>query len=150
MYILIRKISPYTGADIVLGIFCNKSQAEITAGNYLSHYYQHLEDDPWKDQAYVDENLSTDQIIIEEYHCECISGQTVFLVSHYSEAFGQVVRSIDKVFKIEKEADERCQDLENEENDFPGYALYQKIRIGDTLSDANENQPHTIYFKNIL
>ncbi len=141
MYILIRKISPYTGADIVLGLFCQKSQAEIATGNYLSHYYLYPEEDPWKDQAYVDEQLSPEQIIIEEYYCECMPSTTVFLVSHYTDAFGKLTRMIDSVFKSKKEAVDRCRELEKEENDFPGYAKYQEIVVGEILSDAREEQP---------
>jgi len=141
MHLLVRKISEYTGADVFLGIFYEKPEAENALNKYRENYLASPELDPWKEQAYVDEHLSLDQFEIIEIEEKMNTESIIFIVSKYSEAFGQVGRDIDKAYENLKDAQQRCDELDNEDAEFPQYALYQEFKIGEIASDAPDDQP---------
>ncbi len=99
MFILLRKISPYTNEDIILGIFENKSLTEDAREMYINHS---LVADKCASQAYVTINLEKDVIIIDAKAIlqldDKIEKLNLFVVSKYFEGFGQIIRKIKLIF----------------------------------------------------
>lgn len=141
MFLLIRKISEYTGTDITLGVFCEIQGAEAAAQKYRDKYLTNPELDPWHEQAHVDEHLSPVHLVVEELEGEQVASGSVYLVSKYTEAFGQVDREIIQVYENPRDAKERCNELDIEHDDFPHYSLIQELIIGEIASDAPGHQP---------
>ena len=130
MYLLIRKISAYTGSDVFLGIFHERQEAQISLDSYRAAYLASPSLDPWKDQAYVSEHLSLDQFRVVEIESKQQVGSTVYVVSHYFDAFGQVHREFDGVFETLADAKSRCDELESDEVEFPHYAEFEAFIVG--------------------
>lgn len=139
MLLLIRRISPYTGADVLLGVFTAAAQAEAARAEYLERYAAGRRSDPWRRQAYRDEGLSAQDLVLQAIEGPATDGAEVFVVSEYSEGFGQIVRRFDSVHASADAAAARIAEIEAAED--AQYALCQRARVGVTLSDAREDQP---------
>lgn len=99
LFLLIRKISPYTGEDLFLGIYDEHDLANQQRTQYIQYCKTA---DPWKDQAYKEVDLEKDVLIMEvhekitekEFPSE---GQQIFLVSGLLEGFGQIIKDLHSI-----------------------------------------------------
>lgn len=138
---LVRRISSYTGPDVLLGLFETVEEVEFAKATYLVRYTGSPDADPWRQQAYKDDGLAAGDLQVESFECTATRGTDVFVVADYSEGFGQVVRKLNSVHRSRGSADERVAELDAADDMFPHYALVQEVRVGVLLSDAPEVQP---------
>lgn len=139
MFLLIRRISPYTGADLLLGVFVSAEQAGAARADYLARYATGLASDPWHEQAYKAAGLVESDLLVRAMDTPTAMGAEVFVVSHYLDFFGQLVRQFDSLHASAEAAEARVVEVEAE--DDSGYAMVQRVRIGVSLSDASDAQP---------
>src|SRR3954454_3566780 len=96
--LLIRKISPYLGANVLLGVFPTAREAEQHRDAYFAMRTQTPASDPWREQPYKPEGLKMSDLLISDVQGSRVSsGSVVFVISSYSEGFGQTVRSFTSV-----------------------------------------------------
>jgi hypothetical protein len=144
MYLLIRNISEYTAAHVLLGVFGTAEELERARGEYTAKYTADPTSDPWRNQAYKDPGLASKDWVVEEVVGSAQDGAEVFIVSNYFEGFGQVVRKFDSIHHSAIDANKRVAELDAVEDRFPHYALVQQVLVGTLLSDAPEEQPRLI------
>ena len=115
------KISPYTGADLCLGIFSTKDSAHSAKENYIATV-KHK--DPWARQAYHEVDLLKDVELIEiAIDGKQITGRPdVYLISEYSDGFGQIIRKLKMICFSKHRAQEFITQLEDEDFSFPTWA----------------------------
>lgn len=134
-YILIRKISNYDGADLLLGIFDDRAKAEQCRADYLTRLKK--TSDPWAKQSYRDVSPQEDTVIEAFEFSLDKSGavaQTIYLVSQYQEGFGQIIRNYVGAFVTASEAEEYSERLDSdEEQSFPHYCLVDQIVLNEFI-----------------
>jgi len=140
MHLLIRRISSYTAADVLLGVFETAEQAQSARAAYAARYAADPDSDPWREQGYKDAGLPIGDLVIRELAAPSGSAE-VLVVSNYSEGFGQVVRKFDSLHRSKADADRRMAELDAQDDLFPHYAICQRAVVGVLLSDAREDQP---------
>jgi hypothetical protein len=91
LHALIRKISPYTGPDLFLGLFSDVAKAGAAREAYLMRVSAA---DPWSQQAYRKVDLGSDVRIVEinDFREPADDSRVVFLVTAYLEDMGQISR----------------------------------------------------------
>lgn len=142
MFLLVRQISPYTGADVLLGVFTSAERAESCRAAYLERRASGQESDPWRDQAYRDRGLTSSDVLVRPMAGPSEAVAEVFVVSHYLEGFGQIVRKFDSIHASESAAEARIAAIEADPDAH--YALSQRARIDVLLSDARDDQPGAV------
>jgi hypothetical protein len=144
MYALIRKISPYTGPDILLGVYTSESDAERGSETYLQRHSNAAASDPWFKQAYRPDGLKASdlQIVPLGTRIRANDGDEVCVVSIYLEMFAQTWRDLDSVHLSDTLGRSRIAEIDRENTSDPRYGLLQKVRIGVLQSDKPEHQPH--------
>ncbi|WP_434419988.1 hypothetical protein [Nannocystis pusilla] len=139
-FLLIRRMSAYTSADVLLGVFTTAALADAARAAYLARYAADPASDPWREQAY-----KADGLVAEDLEVRCFSGPAeateVVVVSNYSEGFGQTSRRFDSLHESMAAAEARIAALNDVEDMFPHYALPQRARLDALLSDAEKDQP---------
>ena len=136
-FLLIRKISPYTAPDILLGVFDSEYAAQDVRNSYLDRYrptdqkpmtngwlaqifpwlWYHADtnpnDDPWHKQGYKSDGLTDDDLVIQTFDME---GDPTFneisVVSCYYDAMGQISREIDSIHPNRLVAEQRMKEIE--------------------------------------
>ncbi|ELS32447.1 MULTISPECIES: hypothetical protein [Pseudanabaena] len=136
-FLLIRKISPYTAPDILLGAFTSEQATQDARKSYLDRYRptdkktttngwlaqifpwlrcQPETDpngDPWHKQAYKSDGLTEDDLIIQTFDME---GDPTFneisVVSCYYDTMGQIFREIDSIHPNRLVAEQRMKEIE--------------------------------------
>src|SRR5262245_56173723 len=134
MYLLIRRISEYTAAHVLLGVFSTAQEAEAAKVAYARRYAADPLGDPWREQAYKEPGLSEHDLVVQEVPGPACADGTVFVVSNYSEGFGQVARAFDLLHRSAESAAARAAELDAADDRFPHYALVQQARVGVLLS----------------
>ncbi|MDB6008354.1 MAG: hypothetical protein JWL65_604 [Gammaproteobacteria bacterium] len=91
LHALIRKISPYTGPDLFLGLFSDVAKAGAAREAYLMRVSTA---DPWSQQAYRKVDLGSDvrTVEISDFRGPADDSRVVFLVTAYLEDMGQISR----------------------------------------------------------
>jgi hypothetical protein len=142
--ILIRRISPYLGPDILLGVFSSPQEAEQQRSAYLTSRTQTPASDPWHQQPYKSDGLQASDLIVMDVKGSCVdAGALVFVVSGYSEGFGQIVRGFVSVHTDRAVAERQAGRLEEAESaSFINFFLVQEAISGELLSDAPDAQPN--------
>jgi hypothetical protein len=139
LYLLLRKISPYTFPDIVLGCFTSIERANDVRSEYLALYKSGTKIDPWKEQGFKNVNLDEDVQIINLYlptFYRLVS--SVFLVSSYSEGFGQVRREIVDLCLTRISANRKAEKLKlNAKVGFPETFRVEEIQLNQLYQDDN-------------
>lgn len=126
MYILYRRVSDYDGPSLFLGLFDSQENAERQRSAYRVVLEQQ---DPWHNQSYRDVDLDNDLVIIP------IDGglagqQKGYLISSYSEGFGQIIRQFHQVCSDKLRAEEIAKKLEDDDlSSFPGWALVDEVAV---------------------
>ncbi|MCA9592168.1 MAG: hypothetical protein KC776_02630 [Myxococcales bacterium] len=137
MFVLVRKISPYSGSALLLGVFRSAARAEEQRSRYLQGVV-HSGNDPWAQQAYH-EVTDGDVTTVEPPAPDLPTpSQHVYVVSAYAEAFGQVVRTFEGLFDTHSAAEAFGLELEAK-NDEPfafGYGT-ALVPIDELSPDPN-------------
>lgn len=117
MYVLTRKISPYTGPDLFLGLFTDIDRANAARQKYLSSIVSH---DPWLQQGYRTPDPEADVLPLKIDDQRTDSDlEIAYLVSAYYESFGQILREFLTIFSTQDSADAYAASKEDDE-DEPG------------------------------
>ena len=144
VYLLIRRISEYSGPDILLGVFATPADCDRASRSYFDVRQANLNDDPWRKQAYKDCGFVKDDLAIEELPSELTNGTAAFVVSNHSDGFGQIVRTFESIHETFASASSRMEELdslEDEDCPFPHYTLLDVVVVGCLHSDYPEDQP---------
>ncbi len=144
MHILIRKISPYTGADILLGVFTDAASAEFTRSLYWNLRAGDAEGDIWYCQAFRPDGLQNEDLEISHIvGPELNNGATAFVLSLYDDGMGQLSREFVSLHPDMASAQTaQKKTAASLKYNFPvTYCTIQQIKIGELLSDAKEDQP---------
>ncbi|MGV3754356.1 MAG: hypothetical protein ACO1QS_03165 [Verrucomicrobiota bacterium] len=148
MHILIRKISPYTGADILLGVFTDAASAEFTRSLYWNLRAGDAEVDPWYNQSYRPPGLQSEDLVAAQIKGpEFKNGETVFVLSRYMDGMGQKPRMFLSLHKDAATAQTALAQAEasiGPYNLVNNYYSIQEAKVGEMLSDAREEQPRPI------
>ena len=141
--ILIREISPYMEGSILLGVFTSPEEAELNRKAYLASRTETPASDPWHHQPYKPDGLQPSDLVVMSFqNLVAVADTPAFVVSIYSEGFGQTVRkfiSVDTDLAAAKSEAARLEEADS--NSFPGYYGVQEAVVGQLLSDAPEAQP---------
>lgn len=137
MFLIIRKISAYTNADIIIGIFSTLENANNAKEKYIT---QCKISDKWAEQSYKNVDLQTD-ILIEDINQKIPfeyskSTKIIYVVSKFVEGFGQIIRFVDSFWEMAQNANEYCE-IKNEapEEDYEGEFICEKIEINKVYFD---------------
>lgn len=144
MYLLKREISPYNSQDLLLGCFHSREKAEDARMEYISVYRDNLKSDPWEKQGYQVVDLEKDVCIVDNILEIKIlpTSKKVFVVSSFSEGFGQIIRTIHSICGLQSLAEKESQKIEKSfDNKFPEYCQIQKVAVNILLSDE-EIEPY--------
>jgi hypothetical protein len=141
--ILIRNISAYLGADVLLGVFTTAQDAEQYRNAYFTTRTQTPASDPWREQPYKRDGLQMSDLVISDIQGSPISsGTVVFVISSYSEGFGQTVRKFISVHNEKAVATRQAARLEDADTDcFPNYYRVQEATVGQLLPGDPDLQP---------
>ena len=141
--ILIRQISAYLAADVLLGVFPTVQDAEQCRNAYFAMRTQTPASDPWRKQPYKPDGLQMSDLIIKHIQGSAISsGTVVFVVSKYSEALGQTLRELISVHNDKAVASRQVARLEAANTDsFLHYYRVQEAIVGQLLPDDPDLQP---------
>ncbi len=155
-FLLIRKISPYTAPDILLGAFDSEHAVQKARNSYLDRYRpmdQHQPDtnpngDPWHIQGYKPAGLTEDDLVVQTFDMETDPAlNEISVVSCYYDAMGQILQEIDSIHPNRLMAEQRMKEIETiAENAIatdpmpPNQFDTQTIRINEIQSDAPEHQ----------
>lgn len=137
MYLLIRTVSAYIGPDLLLGAFWNEAEAARARETYLDTIRQ---DDPWAEQPYRES--SPEDVMIESVSEVGIAGEPrrVFVVSEYTEGFGQVLRKFVAVCGAKADAEKIQSDVKKDDQ-FPLYRMIHEIEAGTLRSTTPVSTP---------
>ena len=143
MNALLRKISPYTAPDVLLGVFATETEAQGARDAYFSQRSADPSADPWLRQAYKPAGLHANdlRIVAIDAPGSPRDGDEIFVVSNYKDAFGQVVRDIDSIHLSEAAARSRISEIDRVNTGMPSYALLQRVHVGAIHSDMPDQQP---------
>jgi hypothetical protein len=131
MHLLVRRVSPYTQHDLLLGVFPSADLANQARLEHLRAVL-HSSEDPWARQAYR-EVSDADVEILADVPLLGISPETdrVFVVSSYSEGFGQVVRKFEAIAGTLDLAQARADSLVSEDDSvFPYECEVDEVPVG--------------------
>ena len=141
--ILIRKISAYVGADVLLGVFATAQEAERHRNGYFAMRTETQVSDPWREQPFKAEGLRMSDLVISDIEGSRIScGSVAFVISSYSQGFGQTLRRFISVHNDKAFATRQAAQLEEADTDtFPNYYRVQEAPVGQLLPDEPNLQP---------
>lgn len=136
MYILYRKVSDYDGPSLFLGLFDAQDQAERQR---LQYRLVLEKQDPWQNQSYREVDLGND-LVIMPIEGECADRQKVYLISCYSEGFGQIIREFQRVCGDRAQAEAIAKKLEDDdESSFPNWTLIDEVTVNQfVVPDYNK------------
>ena len=141
MFLLIRTISSYTNADLLLGVFTTGEDVRLEKQKYIGRIRANPDSDRWKNQAYrPDFDLEKDLYIVSsskiEVQLDDAIPKEVYVVSRMLEAFGQVHRELVGLYQYKTTAEEKADLIDNElDTVSPQYGLVEKAKVGEALSD---------------
>jgi hypothetical protein len=132
MHLLIRRISPYTGKDLLLGVYRTFDEAKEYRREYLRTVL-HGRSDPWKGQAYHRVSDDDVRILSSVRHLNVDdASRRVLVVSSCSEGFGQIVRRFEAIADSVATARAYAAKLEaRDDGQFPFYCEVDEVVVGE-------------------
>jgi len=133
MHLLMRSISPYTGEDLLLGVFRTRVEAEAARRTYVVNVL-HSSSDPWAKQAYHTVKDDDVAILSDLVHDNVnASAEQVYVVTSLREGFGQTVVKFEAVVGTERAARARASSLKTkmEGYSFPFYCNIYRVMVGE-------------------
>lgn len=142
MYLLKRTISPYTGADLLLGVFVSRHQAESARRAYVARYRSGTKSDPWAEQTYHDVQLEEDVSVVGDLPAlgDVANSRRAYVVSAYAECFGQVLREFKAVCSTHDGAQVETSRLEQQgAGESSLWCEVDGVEVGVLLGDSRDS-----------
>ncbi|QIG06183.1 hypothetical protein [Proteus sp. ZN5] len=131
IHLCVVGISGYEGPDFILGIFDNEDAAEKAKTTFIRE--NQSEDNQVKVLAEQDRWIDVEEVKIDSFSCDIPLSDFYYLVSRFSEGFGQIYRDIEAIFDNYENALIKLEQLEKEydESDasFPEYFAIEKLQV---------------------
>jgi hypothetical protein len=149
MYVVLRKISPYSGLDIILGCFDSLPAAQKVRELYLLPYQNGERVDPWKEQVFYTVNLENDVIILDTIpEFDIPPGvEKVTIVTSIAEGFGQKVMKIHAICGSEESIRASFSEVQKSLDGYwPEECRTRQVKVGELLTDDKDRHvlaPHT-------
>lgn len=130
IHLCIVGISGYEGPDFILGAFDNEDIAEKAKTTFIRE--NQSEDNQVKVLAEQDRWIEVEEVKLDSFSCDIPLSDFYYLVSRFSEGFGQIYRDIEAIFDNYENALVKLEQLEKEyeESDasFPEYFAIEKLQ----------------------
>lgn len=130
IHLCIVGISGYEGPDFILGAFDNEDIAEKAKTTFIRE--NKSEDNQVKVLAEQDRWIEVEDVKLDSFSCDIPLSNFYYLVSRFSEGFGQIYRDIEAIFDNYEDALVKLEQLEKEyeESDasFPEYFAIEKLQ----------------------
>lgn len=130
IYLCIVRISGYEGPDFILGAFDNKDTAEKAKTTFIKDNQN--EDNQVKVLAEKDRWIEVEEVKLDSFSCDIPLSDFYYIISRFSEGFGQIYRDIEAIFDNYENALAKLEQLEKEydESDasFPEYFAIEKLQ----------------------
>jgi hypothetical protein len=132
MHLLVRHISPYTDFDQCLGAFLSAADAERARTEYIAAIESGSAPDHWPEQAYQDACLENDVRVHSDVPVRDVAAGAshIFLVSSFSEGFGQTIRKFEVICGTEESRSVALSDIDSRENEWPLSGHVEVLEIG--------------------
>lgn len=130
IHLCIVGISGYEGPDFILGAFDNEDIAEKAKTTFIRE--NKSEDNQVKVLAEQDRWIEVEEVKLDSFSSDIPLSDFYYLVSRFSEGFGQIYRDIEAIFDNYENALVKLEQLEKEyeESDasFPEYFAIEKLQ----------------------
>lgn len=130
IHLCIVGISGYEGPDFILGAFDNEDIAEKAKTTFIRE--NQSDDNQVKVLAEQDRWIEVEDVKLDSFSCDIPLSDFYYLVSRFSEGFGQIYRDIEAIFDNYENALIKLEQLEKEydESDasFPEYFAIEKLQ----------------------
>ncbi len=130
IHLCIVGISGYEGPDFILGAFDNEDIAEKAKTTFIRE--NQSDDNQVQVLAEQDRWIEVEDVKLDSFSCDIPLSDFYYLVSRFSEGFGQIYRDIEAIFDNYENALVKLEQLEKEydESDasFPEYFAIEKLQ----------------------
>lgn len=130
IHLCVVGISGYEGPDFILGAFDNEDAAEKAKTTFIRE--NQSEDNQVKVLAEQGRWIEVEDVKLNSFSCDIPLSDFYYLVSRFSEGFGQIYRDIEAIFDNYENALVKLEQLEKEydESDasFPEYFAIEKLQ----------------------
>ncbi|MEZ2683689.1 hypothetical protein ACBQ20_02565 [Proteus vulgaris] len=130
IYLCIIGISDYEGPDFILGAFDNRDIAEKAKMAFIKDNQN--EENQVKVLTEKDRWIEVEEVKLSSFSCDIPLSDFYYVISRFSEGFGQIYRDIEAIFDNYENALSKLEQLEKEydESDasFPEYFAIEKLQ----------------------
>ncbi|MBG3078751.1 hypothetical protein I4632_00675 [Proteus mirabilis] len=130
IYLCIIGISGYEGPDFILGAFDNRDVAEKAKMTFIKDNQN--EENQVKVLTEKDRWIEVEEVKLSSFSCDIPLSDFYYVISRFSEGFGQIYRDIEAIFDNYENALSKLEQLEKEydESDasFPEYFAIEKLQ----------------------
>ncbi|HEK2896529.1 hypothetical protein [Proteus terrae] len=130
IHLCVVGISGYEGPDFILGAFDNEDAAEKAKTTFIRE--NQSEDNQVKVLAEQDRWIEVEDVKLNSFSCDIPLSDFYYLVSRFSEGFGQIYRDIEAIFDNYENALIKLEQLEKEyegsDASFPEYFAIEKLQ----------------------
>lgn len=130
IYLCIIGISDYEGPDFILGAFDNRDIAEKAKMTFIKDNQN--EENQVKVLTEKDRWIEVEEVKLSSFSCDIPLSDFYYVISRFSEGFGQIYRDIEAIFDNYENALSKLEQLEKEydESDasFPEYFAIEKLQ----------------------
>ncbi|SUC00663.1 Uncharacterised protein [Proteus vulgaris] len=130
IYLCIIGISGYEGPDFILGAFDNRDVAEKAKMTFIKDNQN--EENQVKVLAEKDRWIEVEEVKLSSFSCDIPLSDFYYIISRFSEGFGQNYRDIEAIFDNYENALSKLEQLEKEYNEsdasFPEYFAIEKLQ----------------------
>ncbi|WP_193015393.1 MULTISPECIES: hypothetical protein [Gammaproteobacteria] len=130
IHLCIVGISGYEGPDFILGAFDNEDAAEKAKMAFIKD--NQSEDNQVKVLVEKDRWIDVEDVKLASFSCDISLADFYYIVSRFSEGFGQIYRDIEAIIGNYEDALTKLEQLEKEydESDpsFPEYFAIEKLQ----------------------
>lgn len=130
IHLCVVGISGYEGPDFILGAFDNEDTAEKAKTTFIGE--NQSEDNQVKVLAEQDRWIEVEDVKLNSFSCDIPLSDFYYLVSRFSEGFGQIYRDIEAIFDNYENALIKLEQLEKEyegsDASFPEYFAIEKLQ----------------------
>lgn len=141
IHLCVVGISGYEGPDFILGAFDNEDIAEKAKTTFIRD--NQSEDNQVKILAEKDRWIEVEEVKLDSFSCDIPLSDFYYIVSRFSEGFGQIYRDIEVIFDKYENALVKLEQLEKEydesDGSFPEYFAIEKLQANQ-INDRTVTQ----------
>lgn len=130
IYLCIIGISDYEGPDFILGAFDNRDAAEKAKITFIKDNQN--DENQVKVLTEKDRWIEVEEVKLDTFSCNIPLSDFYYIVSRFSEGFGQIYRDIEVIFDNYENALSKLEQLERESDEsdtsFPEYFAIEKLQ----------------------